>query len=180
MSGPGRYCCRQGGVLFALLFIFLSTALAAPKVQLSGEVELDISGLVAELEDWLDENVDYPRRETRPIVRLIDAEVAARLAGRQSPAFAAAPSGLYDPETQVISLVRPWAAENPLDVSVLLHELVHHRQASVGHWYCPGAMELPAYKIQQVWLGELELEADINWVAVVLEAGCSPRDIHPN
>lgn len=34
------------------------------------------------------------------------------------------------------------------DASMLLHELIHHRQAP-HHWYCPAAPELPAYRLQE-------------------------------
>jgi len=76
--------------------------------------------------------------------------------------------------------VRPWSADEPFSVSVLLHELVHHRQAEDGHWYCSGAQELPAYKLQQAWLDRFGLKANINWVAVLLESGCTPKDIYPD
>lgn len=87
--------------------------------------------------------------------------------------------GLYDPDAATIRLVRPWDPRDPFDVSTLPHELVHHRQQGARHWYCPGAQELPAYRLQEAWLADLGLEPDIDWIAVVLEAGCTPRDIHP-
>ncbi len=43
---------------------------------------------------------------------------------------------------------------------------------------CPVAQELPAYRLQEAWFGELGLEPDVNWIAVTLEAGCARRDIH--
>lgn len=85
--------------------------------------------------------------------------------------------GLYDPDRSEILLVRPWGLRNAEDVGVLLHELVHHRQA-LHHWYCPAAQELPAYRLQEAWLSEQGLSADVNWMAVVLDAGCTPRDKH--
>lgn len=74
----------------------------------------------------------------------------------------------------------PWSARDPQDVAVLLHELVHHRQAGARHYYCPGAQEPLAYELQRDWLAERGLETRINWIAVRLEAGCTPRDIHPD
>ena len=88
--------------------------------------------------------------------------------------------GFYDIELGVIYIVKPWSPNNPQDVSVVLHELVHHRQQTAQHWYCPGAQELPAYRLQEKWLAERGLAVPINWVAVVLEAGCSRRDVHPD
>lgn len=136
--------------------------------------------LVGTLETWLDRNADLPRRDTAPVIRRIDRAAALAMSTARHTGQGAAPRGRYDPDTATVWLVRPWSPRDPFDVSVLLHELVHHRQAEAGHWYCPGAQELPAYKLQRAWLAELGLEPEVNWIAVVLEAGCTPRDIHPD
>lgn len=139
-----------------------------------------LNELVSHLEDWLDMHTDLQRRETAPVIKwTIQANVAS-ITGSKRAAYVQTVRGLYDAERATIWLVRPWSARDPHDVSVLLHELVHHRQAGDGHWYCPGAQELPAYRTQQAWLAELGLELHVNWIAIVLEAGCTPRDIHPD
>lgn len=66
------------------------------------------------------------------------------------------------------------------DVSVLLHELTHHRQATARHWYCPGQQELPAYRLQAAWLAEQDETIAINWIDATLAAGCTPSDFHPD
>jgi len=139
----------------------------------------DMPALVTYLEAWLDAHTDLPRRATAPQVRLTTAARVMRLAPVRAASDRSHTRGLYDPESRTIWLIRPWDARNPYDVSVLLHELVHHRQAQHGHWYCPGAQELPAYRLQQAWLNALGLEPNVNWIAVILEAGCAPHDIHP-
>ncbi|MGI3184472.1 DUF6647 family protein [Nioella aestuarii] len=136
--------------------------------------------LVDQMEDWLDTHTDLPRRATSPRIQLTDHAHVASMSQDHRAAASPTLRGLYDPDEEAIWLVRPWDACNPYDVSTLLHELVHHRQAEAGHWYCPGAQELPAYRIQQAWLNDLGLEPDVNWIAVVIEAGCTPRDIHPD
>ena len=134
--------------------------------------------LIAHLNGWLDAETDLPPRDA-PEVRLISAARAAALAPAHLGNHAPHRRGLYDPETQTVYLVRPWSPRDPFDVSTLLHELTHHRQAEAKHWYCPGAQELPAYRLQQRWLNALGLEPEVNWIAVVLASGCIPRDIHP-
>jgi len=134
--------------------------------------------LVSTLEGWLDAQADWPRRDGVPRVRLVSAWQAAVRRDATTSFQPGRLRGLYDPDRSEILLVRPWDPSNALDVSVLLHELVHHRQAP-HHWYCPAAQELPAYRLQEVWLVEQGLSIDVNWVAVVLDAGCTPRDIHP-
>jgi len=140
----------------------------------------DLPELVSQLDDWLDRQSGYPRRTKPPAIRSIDLDDALALSGAMSSSGALRPRGFYDPGTKEIMLVRPWSPRNAHDVSVLLHELVHHRQAANEHWYCPGAQELPAYKLQRQWLAELGLKLQANWIAIFLESGCSKSDIHPD
>ncbi|WP_370199075.1 DUF6647 family protein [Roseibium sp.] len=134
--------------------------------------------LVSALELWLDKTTDWPRRDAPPRIRLVSPWQAAARQGATASFQRGKLRGLYDPERVEILLVRPWSPRSAQDVSVLLHELVHHRQVP-HHWYCPAAQELSAYRLQDSWLSEQGLEANVNWIAVVLDAGCTPRDIHP-
>lgn len=136
--------------------------------------------LIEHLEEWLDRNTDLPRSAAMPKIRQIGLAQAAQLHTSLHSSQQETTRGLYDPQGETIYLVRPWDNRNPFDVAVVLHELVHHRQKDYGHWYCAGVQELPAYRIQDKWLAEMGLEAEINWIAVILEAGCTPRDIHPD
>jgi hypothetical protein len=138
-----------------------------------------VAALVETLETWLDMRTDWPRRDEIPSVLLVSEwQVGARRAAGASFQRGRL-RGLHDPARSEILLVRPWDRRDAGDVSVLLHELAHHRQAP-RHWYCPAAQELPAYRLQEAWLAESGLSADIDWMAVVLETGCTPRDIHPD
>lgn len=134
--------------------------------------------LIEELETWLDTNAPWPRREARPAIRIVSPSMAvgqygsAGYAGGRLRAY-------YDAETATIALVSPWNPRDPVDQSILLHELAHHRQAT-HHWYCDAAQELPAYRLQDKWAQEHNVTVEINWTTAVLEAGCTPRDIHPD
>ncbi len=165
-----------------LVFPFLAAASAqAPKADPLIWQDAEIApGLVLDLEAWLDVHSAYSRHPDAPRIRWIDAKSAKAMSGSSSSLRSGTPRGLYDANTRTIWLVRPWSPRNPHDVSVLLHELVHHRQASAGHWYCAEAQELPAYKLQKKWLAARALEINVNWIAVVLDSACSPRDIHPD
>jgi len=136
-------------------------------------------GLVAALDDWLDDNSAWPRRDAPPRILLVSRSEASARRGPTGSFQRGRLRGLYDPEQEEILLVRPWDPHDIENASVLLHELVHHRQAP-HHWYCPAAQELPAYRLQEAWLAERGMEAEVNWVAVVLDAGCTRRDIHPD
>lgn len=176
LSRAGLWSARTG--LFCLVLKVFGGGVLASDLLAWREAGA-LPELVAHLEVWLDEHTDLPRRSAAPEIRLTSEATVAWLAPMRAASDASHTRGLYDPDSATIWLVRPWNAKDPYDVSVLLHELVHHRQAAHGHWYCPGAQELPAYRAQQAWLNALGLEPDVNWVAVVLESGCTPRDIHP-
>ncbi len=139
----------------------------------------DLAALVDILEIWLDTQSDWPQRHVAPRIRLVSEWEAETRQGTTSSFQRGRLRGLYDPDRSEILLVRPWDARDAVDVSVLLHELVHHRQAP-HHWYCPAAQELPAYRLQDRWLAARGMSADVNWIAAVLDAGCTPRDIHPD
>jgi len=134
--------------------------------------------LVYSLDAWLDEQSPWPRRDIVPRVRLVNNWQAAARQGATGSFQHGSLRGLYDPDRSEILLVRPWDPRKAVDVAVLLHELTHHRQAP-HHWYCPAAQELPAYRLQEQWLSDHGHSLDVNWVAVVLDAGCTPRDFHP-
>lgn len=176
LSRAGPWPARTG--LFCLVLCAVCGGASAADPMAWREAR-DMAELVEHMEIWLDENTALPRRKAAPEIRLASAAMAARLAPLRAAATSSHTRGLYDPDAGTIWLVRPWDARDPRDVSVLLHELVHHRQAAHGHWYCPGAQELPAYRAQEEWLNALGLEPEVNWIAVVLEAGCTKRDIHP-
>ncbi len=165
---------RTGLGLVSCLLLSLVTAAPA----LSSEPPLRLPEVVDRLEVWLDANAPWPRRDVPPSLRWIDPVSARALVGWHRAASSQHPRGFYDERSRTIFLVQPWSLSDPQDVSVLLHELVHHRQVG-HHWYCPGAQELPAYRLQEAWLAERGLSADVNWIAVVLESGCTARDIHP-
>jgi hypothetical protein len=138
-----------------------------------------IDALMLSLENWLDRESLYPRRTDPVTVSLIRASEATPWSGRLNYSNSAR-RGYYDPQSSTIYLVEPWSADNPQDVSVLLHELVHHRQQVARKWECPNAQELPAYRLQHKWLVERGLKARVNWLAVLIESSCSPRDVHPD
>lgn len=133
--------------------------------------------LVSEMNAWLDINTEYPARESAPTVRIISETEAVMLNGLAGRGHGRT-RGLYDAETATIYLVRPWDGADPADASVLLHELVHHRQAG-HHFVCPAAQEADAYRLQDAWLAQRGLRADVNWFAISMEAACIARDKHP-
>lgn len=178
----GRYHRFGERMVFTLVvFLFAATnPLIAQPDLLPWRDGKTLPALIEHLENWLDDHSDLERRDTLPDIHWIGLAQASYLQYGSQASTTGTIRGLYNADAQTIYLVRPWDHRNPHDVSVLLHELVHHRQAKDGYWYCPGAQELDAYRLQDNWLSQMGLEADVNWIAVILEAGCTPRDIHPD
>lgn len=167
----------------AFLALCPQTTLADTEIRLDEpparqDVE-ELDRLIQDLERWLDANSPWQRRAGAPTIRIVGPGVAATRHRGETGFQRGRLRGLYDPDLQEILLVRPWDSRKPEDVSVLLHELTHHRQAP-HHWVCPAAQELPAYRLQEAWLAEHDLVAEVNWIAVVLDAGCRRRDVHPD
>lgn len=132
------------------------------------------------LDFWLDAYTDLPRSDV-PLARiaLINAGEEVLYEGRMTQLDSTV-RGLYDEKSATIYLTRPWFGDTAKDRSVLLHELVHHRQANAKHWYCPEAMEWDAYLIQEDYLNALGETGDFNWGWVVLASSCAVRDHHPD
>jgi hypothetical protein len=60
---------------------------------------------------------------------------------------------LYDDRTRTILLSDRWKSDAPAELSVLVHELVHHMQNHAKRAYpCPDAREGVAYAAQEKWL----------------------------
>jgi len=166
----------------AALLMFGNSAWADATVRLDQEPAWQNAESITELVDifdtWHEQNTDFRRPEASPTIEFITASVAASNQGSAASSFGKL-RGLFDPNTSTIYMIHPWDWKNPDDASVFLHELVHARQTS-HHYYCPGAQEEAAYRLQDNWLRERGLEANVNWIAVVLKSGCSRRDFHPD
>jgi len=162
-----------------LLVPLVPAALPAPAEGGADPAPARVLAIVTGLEGWLDRVSPYPARMELPEIVFVDPGDAAAMRER-SGRLGGRLRGLYSAPRATIYLVRPWDPRDPRDVSVLLHELVHHRQVTARHWYCDAAQEWDAYRLQERWLAELGLDAGFYWPAVLLEASCTPRDIHPD
>lgn len=133
--------------------------------------------LIEDLHVWIDATSDLPRMH--PPANIVFAEPhEVTDPSEMAATIGNVPRGLYSPRSGEITLVLPWSVSNPQDVSVLLHELVHHRQNG-KHYYCETAKEETAYSLQSQWLAERGKTLNVNWIAVILASSCAPRDIHP-
>lgn len=115
---------------------------------------------------WLSANFALPAEYDHPQIVFVAPEAmhevrsqAARKASlgqQQEPAAPGAVSDVesfYDDATQTIHLSRDWSEDSAADLSVLVHEMVHHLQTEAKLAYpCPEAREKLAYDAQDRWL----------------------------
>ena len=143
-----------------------------PYVVMGGASQLDESGipkraLTSSLASWLSSEFDLPPLRELPEVRLVSSDTLiemryGRLAGSKSDD--AAPPGanpgvghevlaVYDDRARTVYLSDDWTGRAPGEISVLVHEMVHHLQNLGEHRYsCPAEREKLAYEAQARYL----------------------------
>lgn len=114
---------------------------------------------------WLSANFGLPQSQDHPRIEFATQEqmeaVRYGRTGADAPATArAVASGqlpqveaLYDDSTRTLYLPKGWKGASAAELSVLVHEMVHHLQGAAGLKYeCPQAREELAYAAQERWL----------------------------
>ena len=85
---------------------------------------------------------------------------------------------VYNDATRTIFLAQGWIGVTPAEVSILVHEMVHHLQNLGGLKYeCPAARERLAYNAQNEWLQQfgldLETAFDVDRLTVLVSSTCA-------
>ena len=150
--------------------------------------------LLAQITNWLIENLDLAPAREHPRIEIVSparmaairfrglasdrpADVAAEAGRSAPPEFGLDVYALYDNQNRVIYLHQNWTDANPADVSVLVHEMVHHLQNAAGAKFtCPQEREKDAYRAQRQWLAlsgrTLENEFEIDPMTVLVRTNC--------
>ena len=137
---------------------------------------------------WLSASFDLPAIYESPRIEFVSA--AQMTAQRYKSIFPAERAdvtqgdkagsntvALYNDDTKTIYLPDGWAGRTPAELSVLVHEMVHHLQnvAKLTH-ECPQQREKLAYKAQDKWLAlfgtSLEREFEIDGFTLLGKTGC--------
>jgi hypothetical protein len=84
---------------------------------------------------------------------------------------------IYQDSTQTIYLADDWTGSTPAELSILVHEVVHHFQNMLGLKYeCPQAREALAYRAQDRWLGlfgrDLATDFDLDPFSLLVKTKC--------
>ena len=84
---------------------------------------------------------------------------------------------LYSNESKTIFLLDGWTGKTPAELSILVHEMVHHLQ-NVGQlkFACPEEREELAYKAQESWLHlfghDLEHDFQMDPFTILVKSKC--------
>jgi uncharacterized protein DUF6647 len=145
--------------------------------------------LLAEISSWLTENFDLSVVGNQPTVKLVPPAHIGALRYRNFvnpqtyvPAADRAPGeietvAVYDNVTETIYLPQGWTGRTPTELSVLVHEMVHHLQKQGNLKYnCPQQRERLAFVAQARWLERhgltLEDEFGINPFTLLVRTNC--------
>jgi hypothetical protein len=153
-----------------------------------------MEALLTAIAVWLSANYDLPAVFDQPrIERVPPIEMAALrhkglpASGRRGSAIEDQESSVekmrdvvavYNDRTRTIYLSDKWAGRTPAELSIVVHEMVHHLQNAAGITYeCPAEREKLAYEAQAKWLGlfnrSLESEFQINGLAILISTSCA-------
>jgi len=148
--------------------------------------------LLTAIETWLAAEYDLPAVHRHPQIELVPAAkiVALRYKGMLPDAqgnFAPNDVGatsaerdtvaVYSDAARTIYLPEGWTGSTPAELSVLVHEMVHHAQNLLGLKHeCPQEREKLAYLAQDRWLGlfghSLERDFELDPMSLLVKTRC--------
>ena len=162
--------------------LVLAVALTGPGTAAAADWSargLPIADLTAAVAAWVADELGAPAPAALPRIEFADAERMRRL--RYGAEGGAAPTlsvvALYDDAAGTIFLPQGWTGSTPAEMSILVHEMVHHLQNTSGRVFdCPGAREAEAFDLQERWLalaGQTLTEAfEMNRLALFVLTRC--------
>ena len=127
---------------------------------------------------WLSVSFGLPHVQDHPSVRTLPPQALSEI--RYGPVDVTRRRevlAVYVDRTQTILLSEGWVSHDPADVSILVHEMVHHLQGKAGMTFpCAAARERLAYEAQERWLElfglTLEEEFGIDAITLKVATGC--------
>jgi hypothetical protein len=127
-----------------------------------GSLTAVMPALMRAVETWLTSNFDLAVAPEQPRIAIVPA---AHMAAVRNQALLRASSqavlvsrsrnvaAFYHDMTRTIHLPAGWTGATAAEISILVHEMVHHLQNMAGLRYaCPQAREAFAFEAQEQWL----------------------------
>jgi hypothetical protein len=151
--------------------------------------QIEHEDLLISIENWLSSQFSLPTINRHPRIELVAPSTIASLgykkllsdpsvlAGSETTASQLNTVSLYDDVTQTIYLPKDWTRGADVEVSILVHEMVHHFQNLLGFKYaCAQEREKLAYMAQDRWLGQsgrsLATEFDLDPFTLLVATTC--------
>jgi len=149
-----------------------------------------MNALLTAIVIWLSANFDlpasydYPKVELVPLTQIAALRYRGLVSNREPRALAEQPRNpgldtlaVYDDAKKTIYLPERWTGSSPAELSVLVHEMVHHLQnVAKLKFECPQARETAAYAAQEKWLGlfghTLSEEFEIDGLTILVRTNC--------
>lgn len=148
-----------------------------------------IQQFLAALVSWISTSFDLPATSNLPKVELVPASRMAALRHKrhpgwqlENPAASSQPDwreivAVYDDSTQTIYLHESWRGSTAAELSIVVHEMVHHLQNSGNlKFACSQERERLAYEVQESWLGlfgrNLLLDFEIDPLTLLVSTKC--------
>jgi hypothetical protein len=146
--------------------------------------------LLTAIESWLVAQLGLPPAQDQPGIELVPPARITALRYRglvAEPAIGTAhldpapPDGdvvaVYSDMTRTIYLAEGWTGRTAAELSVLVHEMVHHLQNAGGLRYeCAQAREALAYQAQDRWLAlfghSLEQDFELDGFSLLVKTRC--------
>jgi hypothetical protein len=148
--------------------------------------------LLTAIGTWLSTQFDLPALQSHPRIELVPSEkiVALRYPGLlpnggieeavNSHSAISSESdtvAVYSDSAQTIYLPQGWTGSTAAELSILVHEMVHHIQHLAGLKYeCPQAREQLAYLAQDRWLNlfgrSLTQDFDLDGFSLLVKTKC--------
>ena len=130
---------------------------------------------------WLSRNFNLPLVEDMPRIAFVPAKVIGELRYGSASDLPGAGEvvAVYNDDAQTIYLAKGWTGTTPAELSILVHEMVHHLQHVAGmRFACAEAREKLAYEAQQKWLAlfgrDLFRDFDTDPFTLLVRTECLP------
>jgi hypothetical protein len=154
-------------------------ATVSPGQAAASDVRADLGPLALSVAAWVTEATGLPLPAVMPEIRFTaPRDIPALLAAAApSPGSGSDIVAFYNAPARVIVLPVGWTGETPAELSILVHEMVHHAQTSAERRFaCPAEREREAYDAQARFLAlfdtELNREFGINRMFLLVATTC--------
>ena len=131
--------------------------------------------------DWLSQKFDLPQAVELPRVVFVPSRKIRTLRyGNEADLFGATDVvAVYGAPNRTIYLPQGWTGSTAAELSILVHEMVHHLQNLAGMKFaCSGEREKLAYQAQQEWLAlfgrNLFEDFDTDAFTLLVRTACGP------